>query len=367
MKFIDELEKYSELDYEAYFRKITDDDIINVLNKPSINRLDYLTLLSPLAENHLEAIAKRANQDTIRNFGRVMQLFTPMYIANYCINQCVYCGFNHENKLKRVKLSMEEIKAEGKLIAETGLKHVLILTGESQEHSSPDYILQAVENLKGFFTSISIEIYSLEEAEYKHAVEAGVDGMTMFQEVYDADIYKELHLAGPKSNYAFRLDAPERACRSGMRTVNIGALLGLNDWRKEAFLTGVHADYLQRKYSDVEIAVSTPRMRPSVGGFPPRVLVKDINIVQYITAYRIFMPRSGITLSSRESAKLRNHLAHLGVTKMSAGVTTAVGGHSKGEEVSQFDISDSRSVREMSAMLYGEGYQPIYKDWQALV
>lgn len=366
MLFIDELEKYKNLDYGDFFRKVTDEDILYVLSKPSLDRQDYLTLLSPKAENHIEAIARRANQDTIRNFGQVMQLFTPMYIANYCTNQCVYCGFNHKNKLKRMKLSIKEIHTEGKCIAETGLKHVLLLTGESQTHSSLQYILSAVESLKEFFTSISIEIYSLTEEEYKVAVETGVDGMTMFQEVYDPNVYQKFHLAGPKSDYAFRLDAPERACKAGMRNVNIGALLGLNDWRKEAFLTGIHADYLQKKYSEVEIAVSMPRMRPSIGGFPPPVIVSDKNLVQYITAYRIFMPRSGITISSRESVKLRNHLVHLGVTKMSAGVTTAVGGHSKGEETGQFSISDHRSVREMSTMLYHEGYQPIYKDWQVL-
>lgn len=367
MTFVDELAKYNNLDYKKFFAQVTDDDIFRILNKQKIDVYDYLMLLSPrAAAEHLEAMAKRAQQDTIRNFGYTMQLFTPMYIANYCMNQCVYCGFNHENKLERVQLNMDEIRTEGALIAKTGLKHVLVLTGESQKHSSVDYILEAVKTLREFFTSVSIEIYSLTEAEYSRAVKAGVDGMTMFQEVYNMEIYKELHLAGPKSNYAFRLDAPERACKAGMRNVNIGALLGLNEWRQEAFLTGVHADYLQRKYSEVEIAVSTPRIRPCLGGYPPRSVVEDKDIVQYITAYRIFMPRSGITLSSRENAKLRNHLIHLGVTKISGGVTTAVGGHSKGERESQFDILDTRSVDEMATMIYQEGYQPVYKDWQTL-
>lgn len=367
MTFLDELQKYQQLDWQAFYASLRDEDIFVILDKPKITAYDYLTLLSPLAQKHLEAIAVRANHDTIQNFGRTMQLFTPMYIANYCINHCVYCGFNHENKLKRIKLNMAEIAEEGRKIAETGLKHVLLLTGESPVHSSLDYILEAVGVLKQFFPSISIEVYPLKEQAYKRAIQEGIDGMTLFQEVYDADVYQQLHLAGPKRDYAFRLDAPERACRAGLRSVNIGALLGLHDWRKEAFFTGVHADYLQHKYSSVEIAVSMPRMRPSIGGFPPRVIVEDRDIVQYIMAYRIFMPRAGITLSSRESEVLRNHLARLGVTKMSAGVTTAVGGHTKGEDVSQFDIADNRSVAAMSAMLYDQGYQPIYKDWQGLV
>lgn len=364
MAFLDVLKEYQRFDIPAYLAHVCEADVLAVLDKPRLDTHDYLTLLAPAAQAQLEALAQRANRETIRYFGRTMQLFTPMYIANYCVNQCVYCGFHQGNPLARRQLTLDEIRAEGAAIAKTGLKHVLILTGESQTHSALDYILAAVAALKEYFTSVSIEIYPLRETEYEHAAKAGVDGMTMFQEVYDADVYRQLHLAGPKRNYEFRLDAPERACRAGFRSVNIGALLGLHDWRSEAFFTGVHADYLQHAYGDVEIAVSMPRMRPSAGGFPPPVEVCDADLVQYITAYRIFMPRSGITLSSRESRKLRNHLARLGVTKMSGGVTTAVGGHTKGKEASQFDISDDRSVAEMAAMLYSEGYQPIYKDWQ---
>lgn len=366
MTFLEEMRTYDGLDLTCFFDDVTDQKILEILDQPNISAYDYLALLSPAAERHLEVMAVRANRDTVKHFGRTMQLFTPMYIANYCVNQCVYCGFNHKNKMQRVRLSQAEIDAEGTVIAQTGLKHVLVLTGESEAHSSLTYILDAVETLKRHFTSIGIEIYPLTEEKYRQAIAVGVDSMTIFQEVYDAAIYKELHLAGPKRDYAFRLDAPERACRAGMRSVNIGALLGLNDWRKEAFFTGVHADYLQRRYGAAEIAVSMPRLRPSAGGFPPRVDVTDHNLVQYITAYRIFMPRSGITLSSRESATLRNHLAKLGVTKMSGGVTTAVGGHTKGEEAGQFDIADGRSVDEMAEMLYRAGYQPIYKDWQGL-
>lgn len=366
MNFLNELEKYQAFDYQRFFTQATKKQILAIISKNKLSVMDYLTLLSPKAEECLEEIAQRANEVTIQQFGKTMQLFTPMYIANYCINQCVYCGFNCKNQLTRRKLTMKEIEKEGEWIAKTGLKHVLVLTGESPIHSSVDYIVEAVNTLKKFFTGISIEVYSLTEDDYCRAVKNGVDGMTIFQEVYDKEIYKGLHLAGPKRDYEFRLDAPERACRAGLRTVNIGALLGLNDWRKEAFLTGVHADYLQRKYSEVEIAVSTPRMRPHTGGFSPRVTVSDKNIVQYIAAYRLFMPRSGITLSSRESFTLRNHLTKIGVTKMSGGVTTAVGGHSKGEEASQFDISDHRSVAEMAQMLYNQGYQPIYKDWQVV-
>ncbi|MBP1764965.1 MAG: ThiH, partial [Firmicutes bacterium] len=217
------------------------------------------------------------------------------------------------------------------------------------------------------FSSIMIEVYSLTEEEYRELVNAGIDGVTMFQEVYDADIYSELHLAGPKRNYRFRLEAPERSGAAGCRTLNVGALLGLDDWRKEAFFTGLHAAYLQQNFPDAEISISTPRMRPHLGGFPPKVIVNDSNIVQYTTAFRLFMPRGGITLSSRETPKMRDHLIKLGVTKISAGACTAVGGRSHPEETGQFDISDDRSVAEMAAMLYEQGYQPVFKDWQLLV
>lgn len=364
MGFKEILLNYQGFDFDAFLAGVKPEDILAVLTKAKLNHRDFLALLSPAAEPYLELIAERARRDTVRNFGKTMQLFTPMYIANYCVNQCVYCGFNHANRISRHKLDLAAIDAEGAAIAPTGLKHVLVLTGESQAHSPLTYILQAVQVLKKHFTSVSIEIYPLKEEEYREAVLAGVDGMTIFQEVYDEEVYGQLHLAGPKRNYLFRLDAPERACRAGLRNVNIGALLGLNDWRKEAFFTGIHADYLQHKYSDVEIAVSMPRMRPSAGGYPPRVVVSDKNLVQYIMAYRLFMPRSGITLSSRESRTLRDHLAHLGVTKMSGGVTTAVGGHTQHNDDAQFDISDNRSVEEMAKMLYAQGIQPVYKDWQ---
>lgn len=364
MTFYDELQKYQDLDIPTFMAGVRDEDIQRILNKDRISEMDYLALLSPAAESHLEEMAQKANRLTIQNFGKTMQLFTPMYLANYCTNQCVYCGFNTKNKLPRKKLSMAEVDEEAKIIAATGLKHILILTGESHTQSPVSYMADCVGVLKKYFTSIGIEVYPLTQEEYAQLVAAGVDGMTMFQEVYDQKVYAEMHPAGPKRVYRNRLEAPERAGHAGMRTLGIGALLGLDAWRKEAFFTGLHADYLQRTFPDVEISLSPPRMRPHFGGFPPRDRITDKIIVQYILAYRLFMPRGGITVSTRENAEFRNRLVHLGVTKMSAGSCTAVGGHSHPEEVGQFDISDGRNVTEMSAMLYSQGYQPIFKDWQ---
>ncbi len=364
MSVYEELLAYRDLDFAAIFEQVTDADIQRVISKDRLNVFDYLTLLSPKAERQLEAMAQQAHRLTVQQFGHTILLYTPLYLANYCVNQCVYCGFHVHNAIERRKLTLDQVRAEAEAIAATGLKHILILTGESRHHSSVSYIKDCVQILKDYFTSISIEIYPLTTDEYSELVRAGVDGMTIYQETYHEAAYAELHPGGPKRDYRYRLDAPERACQAAMRAVNIGALLGLSDWRQEAFLTGVHADYLQRNYPDVEISMSPPRMRPHVGGFPPRVIVNDKNLVQYVLAFRLFMPRGGITLSTRESAAFRNNMLKLGITKMSAGSCTAVGGHSEAAAVGQFEISDERSVAEMAAMLYSRNYQPVYKDWQ---
>ena len=366
MNFYDELREYHSFDFHGFLDRITEKDVTAVIAKDRLNAMDYLMLLSPAAGACLEAMARRAHQLTVQHFGRTMLLYTPMYLANYCVNQCVYCGFRLSNHLDRKKLSLGEVEAEAQIIAATGLKHILILTGESRKDSPVSYIRQCVEVLRKYFTSISIEIYPIETHEYAELIAAGVDGLTIYQEVYDEAVYKELHPAGPKRNYQYRLDAPERGCMAGVRSVNIGALLGLQDWRTEAFATGLHADYLQRRYPETEVSMSPPRMRPHLGGYPPRVHVTDKNLVQYVLAYRLFMPRSGITLSTRENAALRDNMIKLGVTKMSAGTCTAVGGRAHQDSTGQFEISDDRTVEEVAATLYNIGYQPVYKDWQLL-
>ena len=366
MSVFELVEKYQDFDIDAYFAGITADEVRRVIGLNRLTPLDYLTLLSPTAEGLLEEIAQKAYRLKVQHFGHAIFLFTPMYVANHCVNHCRYCGFNTNNDLHRMQLTLDEVANEAEIIASTGLKHILLLTGESRKYSSVSYIADCVGVLKHYFTSIGIEVYPLSEEEYRELEAAGVDGLTMFQETYDRDAYAYLHPAGPKRDYRFRLDAPERGCRAGIRSVNIGALLGLVDWRKEAFLTGLHADYLQRNYPDVELSISPPRIRPQLGGFQPAVDVTDTYLVQYITAFRLFMPRSGITLSSRESSWLRDKMTMLGVTKMSGGVSTSVGGRSHEEEIGQFEIADGRSVGEMAKMLYDRGCQPVFKDWQTI-
>jgi len=248
-----------------------------------------------------------------------------------------------------------------------GLRHIILLTGESRIHSSVEYLCDTIEVMKKYFSSLSIEIQPIDTSEYKTLVAHGIDGLTVYQEVYNEEIYKQHHLKGPKRNYRYRLDAPERGCQAGMKSVNIGALLGMDDWRKEVFFTGLHARYLQKKYLHTDIALSFPRIRPNLGGFQPKVNVTDKNLVQAMLAARLLLPRAGMTLSTRESAELRRHLLPLGVTKMSAASSTVVGGYAnKDHSHSQFEISDKRSVAEVKASLREQGYQPVVKDWEML-
>lgn len=367
MSFYQKYLEYRNFDFEKYFTGVTESQIKSLINKDRLSELDFLALLSGKALNCIESLAKRSQQLTHQHFGKVVFLFTPMYLANFCVNHCIYCGFNSHNSIKRKKLSIEEVEREAGTISSTGLKHILILTGESRVQSPVSYMRECVEVLKKYFTSISIEVYPLEVFEYEELVNSGVDGLTIFQEVYNEDIYRLMHLKGPKTNYLFRLDAPERACKASMRSVGIGALLGLDDWRKEVFFTGLHAAYLQDKYPDTEISVSLPRMRPQVGSFQPKFIVDDKDLVQAMLALRMFLPRVGITISTRERAELRDNLVGLGVTKMSAGASTEVGGHSSPEKSEgQFAISDERNVAEMKDMICQKGYQPVFKDWQAI-
>jgi len=367
VSFYPTCEAYSNMALDERFDAVTPDDVRRVLDGTSCNEDDFITLMSPAAKPLLEEMAQKASQLTLQHFGRTIHLFTPLYLSNYCANHCVYCGFNARNKIPRSQLDYEQLEVEAKAIAKTGLKHLLILTGESRAKASPDYLEGCMDVLRKYFPSVSIEIYAMEEAEYARMVKNGADGLTIYQETYDEALYETLHPRGPKKDFRFRLDAPERGCKAGMRVVNIGALLGLGDWRRDAVITAMHAAYLMKKYPETDISASLPRMRPHAGEFQPTTIVSDSDMVQFMVALRIFLPRLGITVSTRESAEFRDNILPLGVTKMSAGVTTEVGGHTQdGDKVGQFDISDDRTVEQMSTALRMRGYQPVFKDWEPI-
>ena len=377
MSFYDVLKQYRDLSAET-FDRVTLYDVERVLAQSVIGADGLLALLSPAAEVFLEPMAQRAHEVTLRHFGRTIQLYTPIYVSNYCDNSCLYCGFNVHNRIERRRLSLDEVAREAEAIAATGLKHILLLTGESHSKSPVSYLRDCVIVLKKHFTSIAVEVYPLTETDYGLLIEAGVDGLTIYQETYDEDRYAALHPTGPKRDFRFRLDAPERGACAGMRQVSIGALLGLGDWRREVLLTGLHALYLRDCYPDVEIGVSLPRLRPHTGQFAPAYLVADRQIVQIMTALRLFMPRLGISISTRETGHFRENILPLGVTRMSAGSTTRVGGHTLGKQVRldsaaeeievvpQFEIADERSVAEITGIIRQRGYDPVFKDWTLL-
>ena len=367
MSFYDEYTRYSEAAVDGVLNNTTSEQVVKIIGKDRLTAMDFLALLSPAAAQHLEVMAQRAHQLTVQQFGRVIFLFTPIYLSDYCTNKCVYCGFNITNTFTRKKLTLEEVEKEAQSIAASGLKHILLLTGDAPKIAGIEYMKECIQILKKYFSAVAIEVYAMNKSEYEELIDAGVDSMTMFQETYNPLIYDQLHLAGPKKDYRFRLDAPERACQAGIRSVNLGALLGLDQWRRDAFFTGLHADYLQQKYSDVEMSISLPRIRPTMGKCETGLSVNDKQMVQYMTALRLFIPRVGITISTRENAEFRNNIIKLGVTKMSAGVNTAVGGHIESQENSgQFEISDNRTVAQMCEAILRLGYQPVFKDWQAI-
>jgi len=365
MNYYDIYQKYNDFNFDQFLESVTDSDIEKILGKEDLTPFDFLTLLSAKSENYLEAMAQKAHKLTLQHFGKTIQLYTPVYLSNYCESGCTYCGFNRDNEVKRRKLTLEELEKEAEFIAATGLKHVLILTGDSRKMSPVSYIKECIKVLHNFFSSISIEVYALAESEYQELIEEGVDGLTIYQETYDQNLYNEIHLAGNKRDYMFRLNAPQRAAQAGMRFINIGVLLGLSQWQKDIFFTGLHAQYLQDKFTSSEISVSVPRIRPHLGNFKPTSKVSDRNIAQIILALRLFLPHLGITISTRESPDFRENIIPLGITRMSAGSTTAVGGHTLDDlqQPVQFDIFDQRDVGQIKEMIHLKGYQPVLKDW----
>ena len=348
-------------DYHRY----TAADVRSALAKDNLSPEDFAALLSPAAFPFLEEMARKAQYETRKHFGNSVCMFTPLYIANYCENECVYCGFNCKNKIHRAKLTYEEIDHELSVIAATGLKEILILTGESRHMSDVEYIGEALKLARKYFSTIGIEIYPLNSDEYRYLHECGADFVSVYQETYNPVKYEQMHLSGPKRIYPYRLNAQERALMGGMRGVSFGALLGLDDFRKDAFASGMHAYYIQQKYPHAEISFSTPRLRPYVNNAENNPNnVHEPQLLQVMLAYRLFMPFAGITISTRERAGFRDNVIGMAATKISAGVSVGVGGHeeeAKGDE--QFEISDPRSVAEVHNAILNHGLQPVYTDY----
>ena len=352
-----------EYDYNKY----TAADVKRALNHENRTPEDFAALLSPAALPYLEEMAQAAQLETRKHFGNSVYMFTPLYIANYCENYCIYCGFNCHNKIRRAKLTEDQIRQEMAAIAQTGLQEILILTGESKKMSDVAYIGEACKIAREYFKVIGLEVYPMNSDEYAYLHQCGADYVTVFQETYNADKYETLHLAGHKRIFPYRLNAQERALKGGMRGVGFAALLGLDDFRKDAFATGMHAYLLQRKYPHAEIAFSCPRLRPIINNDKINPMdVHEAQLLQVIAAYRLFMPFASITVSTRECERVRNNLVNIAATKISAGVSTGIGSHveeieEKGDE--QFEISDARSVTEVYDALVGQNLQPVMSDY----
>lgn len=348
-------------------------DVKAALEHENCSIEDFKVLLSPAAEPFLEQMAQRARLETSKHFGNTVYLFTPLYIANYCENYCVYCGFNCYNHISRMKLTMEQIEKEMQVIADSGMEEILILTGESRSQSDVAYIGDACKLARKYFRMVGLEIYPVNTDEYRYLHECGADYVTVFQETYDADKYETLHLLGHKRVWPYRFDAQERALMGGMRGVAFSALLGLSDFRKDALASALHVYYLQRKYPHAEMSLSCPRLRPIINNDQINPLdVQEKQLCQILCAYRIFLPFVGITVSSRESAQFRNDIVKIAATKVSAGVSTGVGDHDnkyngteadapQGDE--QFEINDGRSLEKMYQDIEGEGLQPVLNDY----
>ena len=355
------------------YTKYTSKDVKAALEHETCSVEDFKALLSPAAEPFLEQMAQRARLETSKHFGNTVYLFTPLYIANYCENYCVYCGFNCYNHINRMKLTPEQIEHEMKVIADSGMEEILILTGESRAQSSVEYIGEACKLARKYFRMVGLEIYPVNTDEYRYLHECGADYVTVFQETYDTDKYETLHLMGHKRVWPYRFDAQERALRGGMRGVAFSALLGLSDFRKDALASAMHVYYLQRKYPYAEMSLSCPRLRPIINNDKINPLdVHEKQLCQVLCAYRIFLPFVGITVSSRESAEFRNGIVKIAATKVSAGVSTGIGDHEskysgkesdgvQGDE--QFEIDDSRSLDRMYRDIADEGLQPVLNDY----
>lgn len=345
--------------------KYTAKDVRRALLHTNKTPEDFGALLSPAAMPFLEEIAQQAQQETRKHFGNSIYMFTPIYIANYCENYCIYCGFNCHNKIRRAKLNADEIEREMQEIAKTGLQEILILTGESPKMSDIHYIGEACKIARKYFKVIGLEIYPTNSENYAYLHECGADYVTVFQETYNSDKYETLHLAGNKRIFPYRINAQERALKGGMRGVGFAALLGLDDFRRDAFATGMHAYFMQRKYPQAEIAFSCPRLRPIINNDKINPMdVHEAQLLQVVCAYRLFMPFSSITVSTRECERVRNSLIKIAATKISAGVNVGIGGHSgeeKGDE--QFEIDDTRSVDEVYQAIIDEGLQPVMNDY----
>ncbi len=328
------------------------------------NPADFYALFSPAADPFLEAMAAISSRITRTRFGRIIQLYAPLYVSNECTNSCVYCGFNVKNPIRRITLSPGEVEEEADSLFRNGFRHILLVSGENRKSVPLSLLSEIAQRIHRRFASVSIEVYPMEEEEYGEMIRSGVDGLTLYQETYDRVEYARVHPAGKKRDFSWRLAAPDRAGRAGMRRIGVGALLGLSDWRVEGFYTALHAFYLTGTYWRSQIQVSFPRLRRAAGGYEPPCEITDRDLTHLVCALRLILPDAGLVLSTRESPRIRDNLFPLGITMMSAGSKTEPGGYTRVVEADeQFSVEDSRPPEAIAELIRSRGFDPVWKDW----
>ncbi|KUG12549.1 thiamine biosynthesis protein ThiH [Elizabethkingia sp. HvH-WGS333] len=358
---------FLQYDWEGIKNKIytaTSQQVESVLNKRRRTVEDFMVLLSPAAAPYLETMAQMAQSLTQKRFGKVIQMYAPLYLSNECQNICTYCGFSLDNKIRRKTLSNTEIIIEAMALKTMGINHVLLVSGEANKTVGIEYFLNAIKLLRPYFANISIEVQPLSQEEYQLLHDAGVHSVLVYQETYHQAVYKEYHPKGKKSNFDFRLDTPDRIGEAGLHKIGLGVLLGLEDWRVDSFFNALHIDYLQKQYWQTKFSVSFPRLRPAEGIIEPNFIMSDRDLLQLICAYRIWNEDLEISVSTRENENFRNHVIPLGVTTMSAASKTNPGGYAVDpQSLEQFETSDERSMEEVKNIIRNSGYDPVMKDW----
>ena len=392
MSFVAE---FNRLPIESLVERSLNADLSEVaatLSKPTHTLTDFAALISPAAQTRLEELSRRSHALTMQRFGKVIRLFAPLYLSNECINNCKYCGFSRDNPILRVTLSIDDVLREVRALKEQGFRNILLVSGEHPKFVSNNYLAECVRAVHEEIPSVSLEVGPMETRDYVPLVAAGADGLVVYQETYQRDIYADMHTAGPKRNFDWRLETAERAYTAGLRRLGIGALFGLGDWRREAIAVAAHALHLLRHCWKAQITISLPRLRPCAGEFEPLTHLSDRELVQLVCAFRLFLPDTGLVLSTREPAKLRDGLIPLGITLMSAGSHTEPGGYTgagaekihltqRGRIVElasgasewsasrratgQFETADDRSPEEIAEVISRLGYEPVWKDWDA--
>jgi len=362
--FSEVIENYNWNEIEEKINAVTASEVATVLRSDRLTEKDFLVLLSPVAENFLEDFAQISRAKTQKRFGKTIQLYIPLYLSNYCENTCIYCGFNAKNKIERIVLNDYEIEQEIAAIKKMGYKHILLVTGDAPQKANVDYLANAIKLAKPHFALISAEIQPLETVEYKKLIDVGLNTVYIYQETYSKEKYNFYHQKGKKSDYQFRLETAERLGNAGIHKIGLGALLGLENWRVEAFFLGLHLRYLRKHFWRTKYSISFPRIRPHFGGFQPNFPISDKELAQLIWAFRIFDEDVELALSTRESVNFRNNMLTLGITSMSAGSKTEPGGYAKNiDELEQFEVNDNRSAIELEKEINKQGYFAIWKDW----